>query len=379
MARLHILVLANVPPGAVGGAEVQALLLSQRWAHAGHFVTVMGYANVPVDEQRLRILRIPMLKRFRIVRGVSYLAATLFMLWTRRQQFDVVYCRFMKEQAVAAAIARALFGLRQPIVACPANSEVGGDVAYLRSIWPRWIWRLLLNRHIACINATTRRIRAEVESLQLSGPSIASIPNGVVVPESTSVKELEDGTLRAIYVGRLVPQKGVDVLLRALSAVLEQGQHLLLEIVGDGPQRSNLEAMVDELGLGPNVTFVGKLLPGQVPARLARADLFVLPSRFEGMAGSLLEAFSQGLPAVATRVSGSEDIIDDETGWLVAPSDAEALADALVAACKRGRPGLQAMGRRAVTKARRSYHIDTVANQYEDLFHNLVLTGKQYS
>jgi glycosyltransferase involved in cell wall biosynthesis len=131
--------------------------------------------------------------------------------------------------------------------------------------------------------------------------------------------------------------------------------------------------------LGPNVTFVGKLLPGQVPARLARADLFVLPSRFEGMAGSLLEAFSQGLPAVATRVSGSEDIIDDETGWLVAPSDAEALADALVAACKRGRPGLQAMGRRAVTKARRSYHIDTVANQYEDLFHNLVLTGKQYS
>ena len=373
---MRILVLANVPPGVVGGAEVQAMNLARCWSESGHQVLVAGYANKPFEDRNLRVLRLPTARAFRWAKAVTYLFSTLSLIWAYRLHFDVVYCRFLREQAFAACIAKVLFRLGQPIVACPAASGPGGDISVLNRRFMRRLWIRLFSNELACINVMTKRICTDVNTVGISGPRIAHIPNGIVLPDRRSPRGSSSGRIRMIFVGRLVEQKGVDVLLEAASLLQSRGCLFTLEIVGDGPLRERLEAMTSSLGLRDSVTFSGKAPSTDVARHLIACDLFVLPSRYEGMPGSLLEAFSHGLPAVVTKVSGSEEIVDDETGWVVPPEDASVLAEALGAAVDCGRKKLRRMGEAARRKAILQYDIQTVARDYETLFADLLKSSR---
>jgi glycosyltransferase involved in cell wall biosynthesis len=369
---MRILILSNVPPSSLGGAEVQAMNLARRWSESGHEVLVAGYANQPFEDRNLRILTLPTTRAFKWARGVTYLLATLSLIWTRRYEFDIVYCRFLKEQAIAACIAKMLFHLDQPIVACPASAGLGGDVSVLNRRFLKRLWIGLFSRQLDCINAMTQRIYADVKTVGISVPRIARIPNGTVIPDRRAPVERSPGQIRLIFVGRLVEEKGIDVLLEAASLLQSRGYSFALEIVGDGPLRKRLEALGTSRGLEGIVKFSGQVLPADVASHLVDSDIFVLPSRFEGMPGSLLEAFSHGLPAVVTRVSGSEEIVDRDTGWVVPPGDARLLAEALATAIDYGGGGLRRMGEAARLKAMQHYDIETVARDYEELFADLL-------
>lgn len=136
------------------------------------------------------------------------------------------------------------------------------------------------------------------------------------------------GAVRLLAVGRLVAQKGVDVLLDALTRPgLESA---VLDVVGDGEWRSRLEAQAGGSGLAGRVNFSGWRDRDALAAVYRDADVFVLPSRDEGMPNVLLEAMASGLPVAASRVSGAEDLVTEgESGFLVPPDDPEALATAL--------------------------------------------------
>jgi glycosyltransferase involved in cell wall biosynthesis len=129
--------------------------------------------------------------------------------------------------------------------------------------------------------------------------------------------------------GGLTAQKGIDVLLTALASL--SGTDALrphLVLVGDGPLRSDLDGQARRLDLTPRVHFLG--FRSDIPDLLAAADLFVLPSRWEGCPMVLLEAMAAGVPVVATRVGGVPEIVDhDRSGLLVPPEDPEALAAAI--------------------------------------------------
>ena len=129
-----------------------------------------------------------------------------------------------------------------------------------------------------------------------------------------------------ISVGRLRAPKDFITLARAL-ARLEPGS-FRASLVGDGPDRSMIEAELEQLGLGDRVRLLGDR--SDVPRLLAAADVFVCSSRSEGMPVSIIEAMAVGLPVVASAVGGVPEMVDDErTGLLVAPGAAAALADAL--------------------------------------------------
>ena len=130
------------------------------------------------------------------------------------------------------------------------------------------------------------------------------------------------------YVGRLVPIKRVDVVLRALARAREAGAPARLAIVGDGECRPALERLTGELGLSGVVSFVGYIEDAAMAA--AAADIAVLSSSNEGTPVSLIEAGAAGVPAVATAVGGVPDVVvDRETGLLVKRDDEDALADAV--------------------------------------------------
>jgi glycosyltransferase involved in cell wall biosynthesis len=131
-----------------------------------------------------------------------------------------------------------------------------------------------------------------------------------------------------LTVGRMVAQKGYDILLEAIPAVLERTPNAHFIWAGDGPLHGELHASRAALGVAANLHLLGRRR--DVPALMAAADLFVLPSRFEGFPLSVLEAMSAALPVVGTRVCGSsEAIVDGVSGQLVPPEQPAALAAAI--------------------------------------------------
>ncbi|MFB6231293.1 MAG: glycosyltransferase [Salinibacter sp.] len=134
---------------------------------------------------------------------------------------------------------------------------------------------------------------------------------------------------RVVTVAHLSPRKNIAAALEALARAFSGSTEASLTIVGDGPERAALKRQARRLGVADQVSFPGSLDREGVRAALWNAHAFVLPSRHETFGVVLIEAMATGLPAVATRCGGPEDIVTPETGLLVPPGDSAALADAL--------------------------------------------------
>lgn len=138
---------------------------------------------------------------------------------------------------------------------------------------------------------------------------------------------LREGEVLLTFVGRLVPIKRVDVLLRAVAHARGRGAPVRLAVVGDGELRPELEALASELGLAGSVWFAG-YRASMVPVA-AGSDIAVLSSDNEGTPVSLIEAGAAAKPAVSTRVGGVPDVVIPETGILVDAGDSAALGEAI--------------------------------------------------
>jgi glycosyltransferase involved in cell wall biosynthesis len=130
---------------------------------------------------------------------------------------------------------------------------------------------------------------------------------------------------------RLSREKGLQFLIHAMAALLKQGHDLELRLGGDGPAKAELQQLATEMGLSDRVHFLGYLTEDGVVRELDSSDLFVLPSFAEGIPVSAMEAMAIGVPVIATNIAGTSELVEDgKTGLLVRPSDAEALANAII-------------------------------------------------
>ncbi|MFC1885083.1 glycosyltransferase family 4 protein, partial [Thermodesulfobacteriota bacterium] len=159
---------------------------------------------------------------------------------------------------------------------------------------------------------------------------IKTIPNGVdTVLYSPVDRDTKKERCRALFVGRLTYQKGLDVLIDALKSMAVNVRPQLT-IAGDGNDRLKLERRVREFGLEDDVHFTGWYDRSKIPDLYKNADIFLLPSRHEGMSNALLEAMASGLPVIATQIAGNEELVShNETGLLVKVEDVPALSEAM--------------------------------------------------
>jgi glycosyltransferase involved in cell wall biosynthesis len=138
---------------------------------------------------------------------------------------------------------------------------------------------------------------------------------------------------RLAYVGRLSAEKGLDRLVEAMALLESEGFSPLprVTLIGEGPERERLEAMVRARGYGEIVRFAGQLDRGELAAALRDVDICVHPSLTEGYSKAWLDAFAQGLPVLSTEAGAARVVIGEngERGWLVPPGDVRRLADAL--------------------------------------------------
>ena len=181
-------------------------------------------------------------------------------------------------------------------------------------------------------NALQRRYPTGKQTISFHYSSI-ELPETCFVREPRPARPLEDG-LVALYVGTLEKlYKAPDILIRAMARVREAGVNLNLRIVGEGHYRSELQQLVDQLGLGDVVCFVGRLPSGPpIFDELDRADLFVLPSRQEGLPRAMIEAMARSLPAIGSKVGGIPELLQPDA--LVRPNDVVGLADKMIEVAK---------------------------------------------
>jgi glycosyltransferase involved in cell wall biosynthesis len=216
-------------------------------------------------------------------------------------------------------------------------------------------------RHFVCVSHDSARFMIEQG---IAATRVRTIHNGIDLTRFAFQGPADVGPI--VTVARLSPEKDVANLLRAAKRVVAQFPQARFEIAGDGPCRAELTQLDQELRLTDNVVFHGEVR--DIPALLARAQVFVLPSQTEGISLTLLEAQARGLPVVATEVGGTPEVVEpNTTGLLAAARDPEALAHAIGAVLANPERGRQ-MGRAGRQRVENCFDIRTMTKQYEALY-----------
>lgn len=197
-----------------------------------------------------------------------------------------------------------------------------------------WRWPLIERgfRDAGAIAAVSTPLKEVVTAQELAAPSDVQVCPNLV--QASRFRLPPDGRpapppFRFVTVARLRPKKNVGGLLEAFARAFGGTEEVSLAVVGDGPERQALEQKARRLGLAAQVSFLGSRDREGVQEALWKAHAFALSSHHETFGVVLVEAMATGLPVVATRCGGPEDIVDPETGLLVPPDDSDALADGL--------------------------------------------------
>ncbi len=181
-------------------------------------------------------------------------------------------------------------------------------------------------------------------------------------------------TRNVLFVGRLVPYKGIEYLLSAFKILQHEFPDTRLVIVGDGELKEKLSRQADDSGIGDRVDFVGHVPNSGLPAFYANSDLVVLPSisRLEAFGIALIEAMACGKPVVASSIPGVSEVVEEGvTGFLVPPKDAPALAEA-ISRIIQDKNLASKMGRKARERVEGNYTWERVASSYDRLYRDLI-------
>ena len=264
---------------------------------------------------------------------------------------------------------------RVPAVICAVRVE---DVERGFRLWVDGATHWMMHKQ-TCVSESARRFTHEKSSIPMD--KLIAVPNAV---DLSKFENLEPGRLRRelevdaetpvlLTVGRLSRQKGLQHLLDAMPAVLDEISNTRLALVGAGEDEASLKDLTRELGIEGAVSFLG--WHPEIPEFLKDADLFVLPSLWEGMPNVVLEAMASGVPTVATEVGGTPELVlEGETGVLVPPADSDALARSIITLLQ-DRELRSRMGQQALERAQSQFSPARMIERNEQLYAELLHHG----
>jgi glycosyltransferase involved in cell wall biosynthesis len=291
---------------------------------------------------------------------------------------DILHCHLVRANLYGRIAARLA---RVPIVICTHHGiddyMVGNRV---RDRAVRSVERLTDSLVTCHVGVSESMRRAAIQHLNIAPDKIVAIPNGVDLAvysqnreERTVVRQelgLDPNSVVVGSVGMLNRTKDFRLLVQVVKASIDSNAIVQLIIIGDGDERTSLEAMVAKLGLSRSVVLAG--FRTDVPRVLAALDIFALTSRSEGFSLAVAEAMASGLPCVAFDVGAlGELVVDGESGFLVRAGDVDAFCIALRHLIEG--PELRlAMGQVAERRARTLFSVDLMVRRYNRLYDRTV-------
>jgi glycosyltransferase involved in cell wall biosynthesis len=377
----------------IGGAEKQAQLLAKTLLQKGIEVKIVtGWWNLKTPRKEIidgvMVIRnfcgwgMFGLKRYRMIRmvhGLIYMVSLAAYLILHRREYDIIHVH----QALYPAFVSVLVGkqvLGKPVIVKTASSGMTSDIKQLEGYPLGNIQLRYLIKKMECLVSNSKVGGDEFKEIGFPDSKIVFISNGVEIPNE---KKIFFGKVKLVMaVARLSLEKGIDVLLKAWAVVVGHERTLKLVVIGDGPLKSRLNKLAQSLELDDSVDFLG--MTHNVVQHLRSADIFVLPSRTEGLSNALLEAMSHGIPCIATNVGGNSELLGADNGkilsgeyvmarngLLVNPDDVKGLSEAILYVIRNQETG-EEMGRKGRKFLEDNFSIDSVANKYIGLYQHMV-------
>jgi glycosyltransferase involved in cell wall biosynthesis len=364
-----------------GGAERILSVLAGAWVKRGIQVTLVTFDDRDVPAYPLhpgitmRSLRVPnetagnpFYAVYPNLRRIGRLRRNI-----RQSRPDIVIS-FLDFPNVITLLATRGLGL--PVI---VSERANPEYVYLNPVWKR-LRRLLYPHASALVCQTNAMVSQLRQTIKIRG---YAIPNPVELPAAFASASPKGGGTNArtiIAMGRLVPQKGFDLLLQAFAGIAARHPAWAIKVLGQGPLKDQLEAQAESLGLKNRVSFVGAV-SDPFPI-LHAADLFVFSSRFEGFGNALTEAMACGLPVISYDCpAGPADIIRDGVDGILVPREdvaglARAMDRLMSDAVERERLALRA------PEVLMRFSLESVLAMWENLFQDVLASrtsGKQAS
>ncbi len=373
-----------------GGAEIAVREITRRLPTFFFTVFTAKFDHKNSSRERdgnVEIFRFGRARRRRygiLLKKISY----IFQSWQeaerqhRQRRFDLIWAVMASYGGVSAL----LFKMNHPNIPMLLTIQEGDSERHLKygKFGLVGILGKMMMRNADHIQVISRYLR-DFSVRQGAVVPVEVVPNGV--DEKLFMGTYRDAEVRSLrdYLGikdeyvavttsRLVYKNGVDILIDAIAKFEEKRRSSKCLIIGEGPLRKKFESQVRKLGLENTIMFLGHIPQRDLPLYFAIADMFIRPSRSEGLGNSFLEAMAAGIPVIGTPVGGIVDFLKDgETGFMADPESPESVAFKMHELLDNP-ARTQKIIRSARELVHRNYSWDTVAQVMRNIFDKLINT-----
>ncbi len=380
---MKILMLNNeFPPIGGGGSTVTkyAVKFLKKKGHDVYLIT-SSFKNLPKEEiiDGATVRRVRAIRRYKdfcavwelITYGLSSFFYCLFFI--PKYKPDVIQAYFAVPAGGVAYLLHKIYKI--PYVIYMGGSDVPGtNPSRYKKLYPfitpfiKLFWRPARKRVVAA--------RGLLKAAQEIDPKheFLMIPNGVDLQRFKPISRPPNAKVKILFIGRLIPRKGLQYVIEALPKIKELAKkEFEIEVVGTGDFRKNLDQLASKLKVGEYLKYVGLVDYVDLHKSYQYADVFVLTSLSEGMPCVMLEAMGCGLPIVATKVIGNEELVHEgENGFLVEVGDKDKLAASL-AKLINDENLRKAMGKKSL-EIIKNYDWRQIVDQYEKIYFKVLKT-----
>lgn len=327
--------------------------------------------HLSLSERGFQVRLIGLLKDLDALNPYSWkaLLGVLKILKDSVQSEDIVHAH-LSPAIIYCAIGKLLLRKHFHLVMTEHNTHNNRRGTFKGKLVDSFVYRMM--DHVICISEGTKRSLNDWMPVTKSKSIV--IPNGVPLNFDRIPQRSESGTLQIVSVGRLHKQKNYDTSLKALAIVNHQlnsanGLSIRYCIAGKGNLETELKSLAQELGITQYVEFLGHV--SDVPALLAKSDIFLMPSRWEGFGLAAVEAMNAGLPVIASHVEGIRELVegDDPAGLLVDPESVDSIATAIIRLVKSS-GDRESFARNGFARSRQ-YSEERMVQGYLDLYKRL--------
>ena len=371
---------ADLIPDKLGGAEKHAIEVINRLAKTHKILLFVGSDTsiktfIPKTVEIFPVVypKIPNLF------GISYIIFGFFQI--RRilaaRHFDLLWAKQTYPQAPLAVLLK--MTLKRPVYVTAQNPMLHQEELVIKGkvlvplqrflaglLTPLISWSLSRSDVVAAVSNYSANL-----AKKMGAKKVVIIPNGVDLSRFKPKPRSKIKKFTIVTTSSLIPRNGVDTLIDAV-ALLSKDIDWQLLIAGDGPKELSLKAQSLKLKLTNKIKFLGRVNNSKIPQLLAKADIFVRPSRQEGFGVSFLEALAAGVPVIATPVGGILDFIHHKkTGLLVTPDDPKELKDAIELLIQNNNLK-RSLVKNGIQLVNKKYHWKKIASQIEAQFYHLI-------